>query len=877
MKYIHYYFIIISSLLVSSCSIKTEVLEADDHQIPSGVLAYENTENNPTLKDNKKKYLDEVYSSDDGRNIDSIIFHQAQGRRQQKGASSRRANTSILGQWYERGPNNESGDIREVDFDPIDNSLYIVSNPGHIWKGNLDKRKWEVLNDKIKFSNNILKQVNKNGVSRIISIYGTDNKDNKVPRYSDDNGQTWTKSREIENFFHDGWGSPKKMYKLSDNKTLYYFVHTWKSTPWGSAFELYKSTDYGTSWQIALSLNGGAYNNGNNVNIAKAPDSDEIYLIDKVTKTMHIVSHNFTDGTSSVTEKEMRGQTIPSGEFLLTLKMKNNQPTFYGISEKKDIYIGNYSGSNIKWALNGSIADNGGGNIFRKGWMANPDTDQLFAGGFQVYTSTDEGNSFTDKYVQWWEYYKVKNSVQQQDSMHVDIMHIEYFKKSDNTPFIIVLNHAGIHVTYDNMSSTENLGLDGLNIVTLYDQETADDGTIYFGAQDKGTFRHLSDVNNNTDIVSSQNFSTGDGMRSLFFNNGQSWFGFLQNGFMYCNYDKSAGNKKGWDVPGNNTTGWINPIAHYHDPSAKKCYIAGGDLNANDANGLDGCHLITMEVSWTGNGDNFQWLPTQFDYDFRANSNSGSAVIRSISATELDGNRIYVATTDATFFYTTDGGNSWSKSNTTLPSSLTAFDIQVSNSNKDILYVSGNGFSNPAVYKSIDGGQTFTAIDNGIPEATFESIALSSDDKHLFGASTSGPYVYDVENDIWEDLSDGNTPTVRHNSVKFIESEQIVRFGTYGRGVWDFVIDQTITGLENSSESLKANIYPNPASGQELTINAIDAQNIKFYSLKGELIKAVSLNKQQSKVSIEEMEKGIYLTRIQHADGSYSSDKLIIE
>lgn len=862
------YFSISMGTLLLSCTV-----EQEKHELPSGVLDYEEAENNPAFKDNKEEYFKELYSTGDSRNVQDILFQQAERKRN---TLSRETSASVLGEWHERGPNNEAGDLREVDYEPADNSLVVLSRGGHIWKGNLDNRQWQLVNDKIKFNTQILKQVRKNNTQRIVAIYGT-GKDNKTPRYSDDNGQTWTRSANIQDSFLDQWGAPKKMFKLTDNKTLYYLVHTWKNSPWGSAFELFKSTDHAESWQNVLSLNGGGYDS-DDVAIGKVPDGNVLYVVDKKTDKIHFITHNTNTGNHSVTTGNQNGATLPSSQTLITARITNGQTTLYAIAGNGNIYNGSRSGSNISWTANGSIKDEDNDRrLFRIAWMANPETNQLFAGGFQLYTSTNNGASFLQQYSDWWEYYKKVNGVQLKDRMHVDIMNLEYFKKSNGSPFIIILNHAGINISYDNLATTENLGLKGLNVVTLYDQETAPDGTMYFGAQDKGTFRDITqDVNSNTNQITSENTTTGDGMRSIFFNNGQSWFGFLQNGSMFCSYNKNSNSRKNYKVPGNNTTGWINPIAHYHDPSAKICYIAGGDINPNDANGEDGVHLIKMKVSWTGNGSNFRWLPEQFPFDFRRNSNSGNARIRSISATPLDPNRLYVAMTDATFFYSQNGGQSWSKSNTRLPAALRAYDIQVSHTNKDVLYVSGNGFSNSAVYKSTNGGRNFTALNTNIPVTTMESIALSTDEKYLFAASLSGPYVYDMENNTWEDLSDINTPNVNHNSVKFIEGEQIARFGTFGRGVWDFALEREITSVNTSNKNAGISSYPNPATNV-VHINHENGETIEIITLDGQIIKKENLSNGLNSLNTESLFKGTYILKITNKDGSTISDKLLIE
>jgi hypothetical protein len=100
----------------------------------------------------------------------------------------------------------------------------------------------------------------------------------------------------------------------------------------------------------------------------------------------------------------------------------------------------------------------------------------------------------------------------------------------------------------------------------------------------------------------------------------------------------------------------------------------------------------------------------------------------------------------------------------------------------------GTGWSNAGVYQSLDGGANFTALNTNAPKATYFDLALSPDDKFLYAATSEGPYVYIFENNSWYDMSDGVAPFVDYRSVEYIETNNVVRFGTYGRGLWDFKV-----------------------------------------------------------------------------------------
>lgn len=184
------------ALLSISCNTKWP---SPQEQLPyNGEI---NDDGNPLKIASKKKYLEELYFAAPGANVDSI---RAENRKrnialkrskqgiQDRSAAEVFANGLLTATWYERGPKNEAGDMRVIDFVPSNESLYAISTVGHLWKGNLNGQTWTLLNDDIRFEPDEIEVLPHNGANRLFAIYGTGVDDKKV-RYSDDEGQTWTK------------------------------------------------------------------------------------------------------------------------------------------------------------------------------------------------------------------------------------------------------------------------------------------------------------------------------------------------------------------------------------------------------------------------------------------------------------------------------------------------------------------------------------------------------------------------------------------------------------------------------------------------------------------------------------------------------------
>ena len=765
--FIFFIFLLFISLL--SCT-ESKVLSYYENKPENLEAGQEEESQNDSLKN---IYLKELYYAAPGTNVDSIrqatyLDNLALKAARSRAAKSRSgsesfANGLIDAEWHERGPNNEAGDLRVIDFLPNSEALYAISTVGHLWKGNLNGTNWNILNDDIRFEQTEIEVLPHNGGTRLFAIYGS-GVDNKKIRFSDNEGQSWTTGTGFS--FYDHWGKGRRLYTLSDDQTLYYLVHTWSASPWGELVQLYKSTNKGVSYIKVWDTPVGY--GDEDVDLWKPYDSDDMYLVDNRAQKYYKLTHNFSSGATTITAPAFytsqgiaTGGVHVSGRFNTT---ENAYELFMIHDTNKKVYK---TTNGATWSFLSTASES----VWVKGWLADPDNQNLYVGGFQL-NKTSNGINWKEQYPQWWRYYS-----HSKDSLHVDIMNLEYFKKSNGTPFILTLNHAGVHVTYDNFATTANLGLSNLNVVTLYDQTTASDGFLYCGAQDKGSFKYGGNSLANFNALPTDNMSTGDGMLGTFFNSDQSFYGMLQNGALLCFPNRNIASYSSYTIPGSHKAGWINPMVPTVEFSDNRAYVAGGNLT-----GGTGSYLINMNVVI---GSGVTWQPTQYNYDFRANSKNGTSVIKAIGVANSDVNRIYVATQDATFFYSTNQGSSWTKNAANLPSTMIPWDIKSSVSDPNKIFICGTGFSNSGVYQSSNGGVSFSALNGGIPSATFYEIALSDSENLLFAATSSGPYVYVFSTGQWYNLIGGTTPIVEFNSVDNV-GNNVMRFGTYGRGVWDF-------------------------------------------------------------------------------------------
>ena len=158
----------------------------------------------------------------------------------------------------------------------------------------------------------------------------------------------------------------------------------------------------------------------------------------------------------------------------------------------------------------------------------------------------------------------------------------------------------------------------------------------------------------------------------------------------------------------------------------------------------------------------------------------------------IDPSHMYVLTEDGDFYYSSDFGENWVQTMFfSGPNSHYFYGSTIWASQTELgkLYIGGSGYSNPAVYISTNHGQTFEIIDQGLPNTLVFQISGTPDDLILFAATEVGPYAFSDNEGQWSLISGIHAPDQTYWSVDYIPEIRTARFGTYGRGIWDFVLE----------------------------------------------------------------------------------------
>jgi len=429
---------------------------------------------------------------------------------------------------------------------------------------------------------------------------------------------------------------------------------------------------------------------------------------------------------------------------------------------------------------------------------ANPDYVYFFSSATGIYRSMDSGDSFTKRSSQpnqgSQSWYDLAFCVSHTDADEVHLGEINTWKSTNggttwikttdwtwNNP--IGYTHCDIHemVFYGNTLYVGSDGLiskstdgastwtnlsEGLSIRQFYRIGTSknDPYKIMGGSQDNGTSVYTTDH--------WHEWLGADGMECVVdYTNSNTVYGTSQNGIFYKS--NTGGNNGGMNIDQPGGGNWVTPFV-IHPTENQTLYVGGSEVKKT-INGM---------MSWT------------------TVSSLGIGNLDQLAIAESDGNYLYTSNNER-IYRTIDGGENWENISGGLPN-LNITYIAIHPENPERIAVSLSGFEDgEKVYTSEDGGDSWTNYSINLPNIPANCVVYAIGDANsLYVGMDVGIYYIDNEETEWSSFYDG-LPNVIVNELEINHDAQLIRAGTYGRGLWetelvmyppvaDFEADQTM-------------------------------------------------------------------------------------
>ncbi|MCF8295045.1 MAG: T9SS type A sorting domain-containing protein [Bacteroidales bacterium] len=725
-------------------------------------------------------------------------------------------------EWKEIGSNNLAGRMLYSTIDWTDSVLYAASEGGNIWYRDWPEGSWSSMNDHFNIDHIIfLKSYRNTGLHRMIAV----NEDAHL-YYSDDFGTNWQSSQGFNG--PQNWGNFRRTVMTPDAaSTLYVLAKEWDYNEWVQSVSIYKSDNFGESFSKIYTRNLASetcdlWCDATTSSSCFFMQEDSLFKLEGANLTF--ISK--VPYSQSIEKTHLAGRSAATDiQLYAGFSMGNSTQFFYSID----------GGST--WTQSGLL----GFRAFDVNSICASQTypGRILFGGVECYQSDDYGQNWSIVN-SWGEYYSDMFM-----KLHADIPAIQSYVLPTGAEKYFISTDGGLYVADNPLISVENLSMEGLRVSQYYSvySNQANPELIYTGSQDQG-FQASIGISN--DLVDFEQTISGDYGHLVSGDGGQSIWSVYPSFLMYYD-DLSAGFSASYfSFQGSNYL-WMPPLCE-HPYASDKVLMGGGGLTG-------GAHIF--EFSFNGS-------ISQSELPFDFSQGVSDVQVAAIGFSSLEPNHWYALTNTGDFFYSSDDGTTWTQNiSFSAPESHYFYgsDIVTSPVDPAIVYVSGSGYSNAPVYVSNNYGQSFTAINVGLPSTLVYEMAINKDGDLLFAASEAGAFVYVDSLNRWFDLAGNVAPDQVYWGVEYIQSIDAVRFATYGRGVWQCSIHEIAAIID--AVNLTVNVYPNPAS-ESIYLKGDELQGaiVQLFNQSGQRVFSAECKAENLQIDIRRLQKGSYFLQL---------------
>ncbi len=670
----------------------------------------------------RKEWMARMHRAAPGVDTQALDRSLGQAMTRRRAASLAKTPT---GTWIERGSNNQAGRMHTAAWSTDGSTLVAGSALGGVWTKPIDDSSpWQPIGDGLYGGAHwlVLLPPDVQGDPDIVIAAS----DWGYVNRSVDGGQTWEECQ-LD-------GSPTEVRRLLRTSDAVFLV-----TGDSGSYRLQRSTDGGASFQTIAELGWFA----GDVWTPRTGDGG-LYLADD---GILRVSDDLGDTWQDL-------GTYTEGLSTRIAGSEAGAPTLYVVVDNVELWRSDDGTSFVEAS---TVTD-------FWGELAASTIDPMVVawGGMEFRYSTDGGET-SSRINEWWEYYG-----REQDRLHADIMGIDVLP-DDGTETWFISTDGGLFQSTDDLQTVDNLSLQGLRVSQYYGTLTHvdDPDFIAAGAQDQGyqlSTGVTADERQDFDQLISGDYAhliSGDGSFRFVFS--------VYPGFILVHLGEDGEQLGAIDYPDEEAGSyfaWLPPLV----PDTK------------DPSAFFFCATHLYRYSFADGG----WQPELWsDEDFGKNAYE---FLSAMAFSPSDPARAYATTSIGRMFVSDDGGHTWQKSDDRGPDSHYFYGsaLVVDPDDPDVAWVGGSGYGEPAVYRTTNGGQSWQDWGQGLPDTLIYDLAVASDGSgRVFAAGQTAAYIRDVDGE-WEDLTGIDAPITTYWSVEPVPGETIMRFGTYGRGIWDY-------------------------------------------------------------------------------------------
>jgi photosystem II stability/assembly factor-like uncharacterized protein len=677
--------------------------------------------------------------------------------------------------WTEVGSSNLAGRMHVAVIGPDGQKLYGGSSLGGVWRAGLDGSGWEPLGDNLwGGAHDLLVLPGEQPGEPDVIVAVTDG---GLVHVSRDEGLTWEEPAGIGQL-----SSVRGIASIQGHATTILIYGRGQST--GYRPTILASTDYGRTftsrWQGSPYWEGWMWvpRTGTGVN--------KIYVVDGgLLRVSSDGGFTFPDWTSVATGAD-RGVLAGS---------EAGAPTLYAAfraSGQWKLYRSDDAGETF--AFTHDISD------FWESLVASTlDPSLVIYGGVEGFRSTDGGVSFT-KINNWWDYYG-----DPVNKLHADIpgLHCWPSPSAPGQELCYVSTDGGTYVSHDGLGHVENISLSGLAVSQYYSTLSSrlNWDRVSAGSQDQGyqagIVQHAGGTGPSTPLVQLisgdyGHLTSNDGTHDLVVST-YPGFILIQDGAV----DPVLHSV---DFPADALHAWLPPVVA--DPTTPGTfYFCGDRLYRYD------------RISESA------WLQSLQSHRRFGGTGVDGNYLSALAFAPTDADRVYAVNDAGHVFFSTDHGVTWSEAAGSAPPQHYFYGNAITVHPSDPLEVAvgGSGYSAAGVIRSTDGGQTWAPEAAGLPQTMVYALVYAEDGSgDLYAGTETGAWRWDRLTGLWENIMANEAPVTVYWSVEAVNDGGTIRYGTYGRGIWDYALipgDRDADGIPDDQDLCGNDFDPDQIDG----------------------------------------------------------------
>ncbi len=189
--------------------------------------------------------------------------------------------------------------------------------------------------------------------------------------------------------------------------------------------------------------------------------------------------------------------------------------------------------------------------------------------------------------------------------------------------------------------------------------------------------------------------------------------------------------------------------------------------------------------------------------------------------------------------------------------------IQTADNGQHILITLSN-YGVTSVWDSSDGGQTWRNVEGNLPDMPVRwAIFHPANEQMVMLATETGVWTTNDINAnpvVWTPQNNG-FPNVRVDMLDVRPDNYKVVAATHGRNMFTTIWDNT-NAIQDNENQVDLTIYPNPASDYILLKTDLNNYTIDIYDMNAQLVLSKKMQNSSSRIMIKHLPKGIYFVSV---------------